>query len=445
MVCPAVQCKLRPPLLDRPLSFPALRSIVVCFLEAIPLLLSVVGMLCFFLFIFGVTGTELFAGDYHKVGGMANWVVRRKLFLRGCFRGGRGTARAHLPSQRGAAKGWPEGRSVRLRDCSLQNAGSQCAQACVDAAGNIEQSESYMGEYGCGARDCPEGYTCTVGWRGRCWVGVEGEFRPAAGHSGRGRHYGLRLNAPCVAQNCACNRPQAPISFQQEFASALNVNVAGFDNVAAAFLTVFQCMTLSGWSYIMYRWGGAAGRTRYGLATGLAPLLLLNATTATGPPPQGHGRRGRLQRDLLCAAGGVWGLLCGERLPPRPGLAACRLQEISSKQDNVQQPHGVPTTPARHVIKCAPPSPQPAQPVPGRAQDQVCQGAGSVQRQVRGMRMCAVCSTLGTCRALDFASLDLHCHHAAWSHQLTAETMQAQAEDAQGTAHLPVQGLQLGP
>jgi hypothetical protein len=40
---------------------------VVCFLEAIPLLMSVVGMLCFFLFIFGVTGTELFAGIYHSV------------------------------------------------------------------------------------------------------------------------------------------------------------------------------------------------------------------------------------------------------------------------------------------------------------------------------------------------------------------------------------------
>lgn len=47
--------------------FPALRSIVVCFLEAVPLLMSVVGMLFFFLFIFGVTGTELFAGDYHWV------------------------------------------------------------------------------------------------------------------------------------------------------------------------------------------------------------------------------------------------------------------------------------------------------------------------------------------------------------------------------------------
>jgi hypothetical protein len=32
-----------------------------------------------------------------------------------------------------------------------------------------------------------------------------------------------------------------------------NVNVPGFDNVALAFLTVFQCMTLSGWCYIMYR------------------------------------------------------------------------------------------------------------------------------------------------------------------------------------------------
>jgi hypothetical protein len=65
-------------------SFPSLRSIVVCFLEAIPLLMSVVGMLFFFLFVFGVTGTELFAGDYHKVRGLRStalasetWVCRR--------------------------------------------------------------------------------------------------------------------------------------------------------------------------------------------------------------------------------------------------------------------------------------------------------------------------------------------------------------------------------
>ncbi len=44
---------------------------MVCFLEAIPLLMSVVGMLFFFLFVFGVTGTELFAGGYHTVGGRA--------------------------------------------------------------------------------------------------------------------------------------------------------------------------------------------------------------------------------------------------------------------------------------------------------------------------------------------------------------------------------------
>ena len=50
-----------------PPSFPSLRSIVVCFLEAVPLRLSVVGMLFFFIFIFGVTGTELFQGEYHSV------------------------------------------------------------------------------------------------------------------------------------------------------------------------------------------------------------------------------------------------------------------------------------------------------------------------------------------------------------------------------------------
>ena len=136
--------------------FPALRSIVVCFLEAVPLLVSVVGMLVFFLFIFAVTGTELFAGDYHRV--------------------------------------------------------------CVDdATGRPEASATYDGEFGCGARRCPAGFACAR---------VEG----AGG-------------APS----------------------------AGFDNVGFALLTVFQAMTLSGWSFIMYRAMDAVGG--YAVAY-FAPLVV---------------------------------------------------------------------------------------------------------------------------------------------------------------------------
>ena len=54
-----------PPL--NPHRFPSLRSIVVCFLEAIPLLVSVVAMMVFFLFIFAVAGVELFPHAYHMV------------------------------------------------------------------------------------------------------------------------------------------------------------------------------------------------------------------------------------------------------------------------------------------------------------------------------------------------------------------------------------------
>lgn len=39
----------------------------------------------------------------------------------------------------------------------------------------------------------------------------------------------------------------------QELKVGSNTNVAGFDNVGLSFLTVFQCMTLSGWTYVMYR------------------------------------------------------------------------------------------------------------------------------------------------------------------------------------------------
>lgn len=32
-----------------------------------------------------------------------------------------------------------------------------------------------------------------------------------------------------------------------------NLDVAGFDNVGTSLLTVFQCTTLGGWSYVLYR------------------------------------------------------------------------------------------------------------------------------------------------------------------------------------------------
>lgn len=86
--------------------FQALRSIVVCFLEAVPLLMSVVGLLFFFMFIFAVAGTELFSDIFHY--------------------------------------------------------------GCVDDAGNVEASWADADEYGCGARQCPTvpttpvDYTCVV-------------------------------------------------------------------------------------------------------------------------------------------------------------------------------------------------------------------------------------------------------------------------------------------
>jgi hypothetical protein len=40
--------------------FESLRSVVVCFVEAVPLLLSVVGLVFFFTFLFAIAGQQLF-------------------------------------------------------------------------------------------------------------------------------------------------------------------------------------------------------------------------------------------------------------------------------------------------------------------------------------------------------------------------------------------------
>lgn len=138
-------------------SFPSLRSIVVCFLEAIPLLLSVVGMLCFFIFIFGVTGTELLGGMYHR--------VRHSMSMRA-----QTPAAVRLPPVNDT---YIHAKQATVHPLPAQAACVWCAltmcvllvhfcQVCVDADGRKEQSANYEGEYGCGSRHCPEGYTCKV-------------------------------------------------------------------------------------------------------------------------------------------------------------------------------------------------------------------------------------------------------------------------------------------
>ena len=62
----------------------------------------------------------------------------------------------------------------------------------------------------------------------------------------------MRSSSSCAERALALAR--TPPTRRQSLAQGTNVNVAGFDNVALAFLTVFQCMTLSGWSFFMYRW-----------------------------------------------------------------------------------------------------------------------------------------------------------------------------------------------
>lgn len=39
----------------------------------------------------------------------------------------------------------------------------------------------------------------------------------------------------------------------QEFPESTALNVPGFDNTGLAFLTNFQIMTLTGWSFVMFR------------------------------------------------------------------------------------------------------------------------------------------------------------------------------------------------
>ena len=73
--------------------FESLRSVVVCFMEAIPLLASVASMLIFFLFLFAVCAVQLFGNVYHHVctdvsGSLVCylcWLARATLLLPGAL------------------------------------------------------------------------------------------------------------------------------------------------------------------------------------------------------------------------------------------------------------------------------------------------------------------------------------------------------------------------
>ena len=140
--------------------FQSLRSVVVCFIEAVPLLVSVVGFVVFFTFLFAIAGHQLFQEAYH--------------------------------------------------------------QRCEDPATGVP--ETWNDAFGCDSIDNPL---------------VTGS-NPAGSERGSGR--------TCPPFDDLGN----PLECVYVHSGRGN-SVAGYDNVAAGMLTVFQCTTLAGWAQVMYR------------------------------------------------------------------------------------------------------------------------------------------------------------------------------------------------
>ncbi|KAA6417011.1 MAG: voltage-gated Ca2+ alpha subunit, partial [Trebouxia sp. A1-2] len=126
--------------------FDSLRAIVVCFLEALPLLSSAVLLLLIFIFLFGVAGIQLFQDAAHQT-------------------------------------------------CCNNVDGSYPDPALT------ENSD----EWGCGHRHCPSNYTCTT------------------------------------------------------FSDVVLTDGIGFNNIAAAMVSVIQILTYAAWSYMMYRFTDTYG------------------------------------------------------------------------------------------------------------------------------------------------------------------------------------------
>ena len=140
--------------------FQSLRSVVVCFIEAVPLLVSVVGFVVYFTFLFAIAGHQLFQEAYH--------------------------------------------------------------QRCEDPSTGVP--ETWNDAFGCDSIDNPQ---------------ITGS-NPAGSERGSGR--------TCPPFDELGN----PLECVYVHSGRGN-SVAGYDNVAAGMLTVFQCTTLAGWAQVMYR------------------------------------------------------------------------------------------------------------------------------------------------------------------------------------------------
>ena len=114
-------------------------------MQALPLLLSVLQLLLFFLVLAGITGTMLFM--------VSGWPTRGV--------GGEAARRG------GADLGWPalalcpcklSDLSLSVRCCLLQDSSRF---ACFDTVTGLQEHPE-SSDYGCGARECPAGYACLV-------------------------------------------------------------------------------------------------------------------------------------------------------------------------------------------------------------------------------------------------------------------------------------------
>lgn len=91
-------------------------------------------------------------------------------------------------------------------------------------------------------------------------------------------------------------------------------DIAGFDNVAFAMLSVFQSMTLNGWSFSMYRWAVVQGLGSRGLPWRLCMLSTVElAAGAQMHVKIRHGTGATTRRSerpshllLWCTPSGAW-------------------------------------------------------------------------------------------------------------------------------------------
>lgn len=116
---------------------------------------------------------------------------------------------------------------------------------------------------------------------------------------------------PCGPGGYQCDNVGSDYYCSKQFWEGPNWGITNFDNFGLAMLTVFQCVTLEGWTEVLYNVSGRSWIDR-SIDRSMTNFLVVIVIVQSPSPPflPDRGRDGKLVAvDLFHLYGHTWGIL----------------------------------------------------------------------------------------------------------------------------------------